>query len=111
MKGKSKAKFKQMQKCCEELTDIARQTTSNQNDLISAIKLLEANQVHYDRRYEDHEEKEDKKNKWIYDKFEELNEKFNKLNNRIYLAMGGGAVLLVLFKYLNLGITITQGGG
>lgn len=108
---KHKLKLKQMEQCCQELTNIAKVTSDNQHDIKSAIMLLEQKQDSQETKFSSHDDKEDTKNKWVYSELENLKAKYNMLTNRMYLVVGGGGVILLLIKLSDFGITITQGGG
>ena len=106
---KNKQKMKRLEGCCQELTAIAKTTSDNQHDIKMVVSLLEQRQDAHEERSSGHEDKEDKKNKWIYEELKAIDRKYNSLNNKFIFFIGAGAVLLLLFKFLDIGITVTQG--
>jgi len=102
MFGNSKYRINRLEECCKKLTALAEKHISaeqkNVNDMASIKKDIHS----IASSFKDHDEKEDKKNKWTYDKFEELDKKINHATNKIYLATGGILVLAFFAKFLDL---------
>lgn len=110
-KKELKYRVNRMEKCCEKLTKIADKWAVQEQKTYDTQEAIRKDLHKHIENFETHDKEEMLKYSGISSAIQDINKTIGNANNKMYMIMGGAAVFLFFIKFMDIGISVSQGAG